>query len=94
MDIPPFHVLEVVRAAQALEATGRRVLHLEVGQPSTPAPALAPVVTPAVRARVLPPGGLRVATARNWAVARYIQLRVKALPSRNFQPADSSVPGS
>ncbi|MCC6436033.1 MAG: aminotransferase class I/II-fold pyridoxal phosphate-dependent enzyme [Acidimicrobiales bacterium] len=41
MDIPPFHVLEVVRAAQALEATGRRVLHLEVGQPSTPAPALA-----------------------------------------------------
>lgn len=41
MDIPPFHVLEVVRAAQAVEATGRRVLHLEVGQPSTPAPAAA-----------------------------------------------------
>ncbi len=39
MDIPPFHVLEVVRAAQAVEATGRRVLHLEVGQPATPAPA-------------------------------------------------------
>ncbi|MGD9752316.1 MAG: pyridoxal phosphate-dependent aminotransferase [Acidimicrobiia bacterium] len=41
MDIPPFHVLEVVRAAQQVEAAGRRVLHLEVGQPSTPAPALA-----------------------------------------------------
>jgi len=37
-DVPPFIVLEVVRAAGALEATGRRVLHLEVGQPSTPAP--------------------------------------------------------
>ena len=41
MDIPPFHVLEVVRAAQQVEATGRRVLHLEVGQPSTGAPAAA-----------------------------------------------------
>ena len=40
-DIPPFHVLDVVRAAQDLEEAGRRVLHLEVGQPSTPAPATA-----------------------------------------------------
>ena len=40
-DVPPFHVLEVVRAAQELEQTGRRVLHLEVGQPSTSAPAMA-----------------------------------------------------
>jgi len=37
-DVPPFIVLEVVRAAGELEASGRRVLHLEVGQPSTPAP--------------------------------------------------------
>jgi aspartate/methionine/tyrosine aminotransferase len=38
VDVPPFHVLEVVRAAEQLESTGRSVLHLEVGQPSTPAP--------------------------------------------------------
>ncbi len=37
--IPPFIVMDVLRAANALEATGRSVLHLEVGQPSTPAPS-------------------------------------------------------
>jgi aspartate/methionine/tyrosine aminotransferase len=37
--IEPFHVMEVMRAAAVREATGERVLHLEVGQPSTPAPA-------------------------------------------------------
>ncbi|MFV0259345.1 MAG: pyridoxal phosphate-dependent aminotransferase [Acidimicrobiales bacterium] len=37
--VPPFHVMEVMRAAEAREADGARVLHLEVGQPSTPAPA-------------------------------------------------------
>lgn len=38
-DIPPFYVMEVMRAAEARERTGAEVLHLEVGQPSTPAPA-------------------------------------------------------
>ncbi len=37
--IAPFHVMEVMRAAQEHERLGNRVLHLEVGQPSTPAPA-------------------------------------------------------
>jgi len=37
--IPPFFVMEVMRAAAEREAAGRDVLHLEVGQPSTPAPA-------------------------------------------------------
>ena len=37
--IPPFIVMDVLRAANALQAAGRDVLHLEVGQPSTPAPA-------------------------------------------------------
>ena len=36
--IEPFHVMEVMRAAAGREAAGERVLHLEVGQPSTPAP--------------------------------------------------------
>ncbi len=38
-DVPPFYVMEVMRAAEAREQAGGRVLHLEVGQPSTPAPA-------------------------------------------------------
>ena len=37
-DISPFIVMDVMRSANAREATGKDVLHLEVGQPSTPAP--------------------------------------------------------
>lgn len=37
--VPPFYVMEVMRAADARERAGHRVLHLEVGQPSTSAPA-------------------------------------------------------
>ncbi len=38
-DIAPFYVMEVMRAAELAEASGAEVLHLEVGQPCTPAPA-------------------------------------------------------
>ncbi len=37
-DVPPFYVLEVLQAAQAMQDAGRPVLHLEVGQPCTGAP--------------------------------------------------------
>lgn len=36
--VPPFFVMEVLRAAKEREAAGEDVLHLEVGQPSTGAP--------------------------------------------------------
>lgn len=36
--IPPFIVMDVMRAANERAASGETVLHLEVGQPSTPAP--------------------------------------------------------
>ena len=36
--ISPFIVMDVMRSANTREATGVDVLHLEVGQPSTPAP--------------------------------------------------------
>ena len=39
--VPPFHAMAMSREATEREATGARVLHLEVGQPSTPLPALA-----------------------------------------------------
>ena len=39
--VPPFHAMAMSREAAALEGSGRRVLHLEVGQPATPLPRLA-----------------------------------------------------
>jgi (5-formylfuran-3-yl)methyl phosphate transaminase len=35
-DIPPFYVMEVLESAQALEAEGRNIVHLEVGEPDFP----------------------------------------------------------
>lgn len=37
--IPPFIVMDVMRAARERELDGHAIIHLEVGQPSTPAPA-------------------------------------------------------
>ena len=37
-NVPPFMVMDVMNEAARLEAQGRRVIHMEVGQPSTPAP--------------------------------------------------------
>jgi aspartate/methionine/tyrosine aminotransferase len=36
--VPPFIAMDVLRAANAREAEGHSVIHLEVGQPGTPAP--------------------------------------------------------
>lgn len=38
-EVDPFIVMDVMEAARKAEAAGRRVIHMEVGQPSTPAPA-------------------------------------------------------
>jgi aspartate/methionine/tyrosine aminotransferase len=39
--VPPFLVMDVVAAAVRLEAQGRRIIHMEVGQPAAGAPATA-----------------------------------------------------
>jgi aspartate/methionine/tyrosine aminotransferase len=39
--IAPFIVMDVMQAAADLERSGRRVIHMEVGQPGTPAPRAA-----------------------------------------------------
>ncbi len=44
--VPPFIVMDVMRAAAEREAAGGEVLHMEVGQPGTAAP---PAVLEAVR---------------------------------------------
>ncbi|WP_303786578.1 pyridoxal phosphate-dependent aminotransferase [Azovibrio restrictus] len=38
-DIAPFHVMELLARAQALEARGRDIVHMEVGEPDFPTPA-------------------------------------------------------
>jgi aspartate/methionine/tyrosine aminotransferase len=38
-DVDPFIVMDVMEAARAAEAAGRHIIHMEVGQPGTPAPA-------------------------------------------------------
>jgi aspartate/methionine/tyrosine aminotransferase len=40
-DVAPFMVMDVMAAAARLEAQGRRVVHMEVGQPAAPAPSSA-----------------------------------------------------
>jgi aspartate/methionine/tyrosine aminotransferase len=47
-DIEPFEVMDVLSRAHALEAAGRRVVHMEIGEPDFTAPA--PVVEAGVRA--------------------------------------------
>jgi aspartate/methionine/tyrosine aminotransferase len=37
-DVPPFMVMDVMAAAARIEAAGGHVIHMEVGQPDTPAP--------------------------------------------------------
>jgi aspartate/methionine/tyrosine aminotransferase len=38
-DIAPFHVMDILARAQALEAAGRDIIHLEIGEPDFPTPA-------------------------------------------------------
>jgi len=49
--VPPFIVMDVVAAAARLEAEGRRVVHMEVGQPAACAPRTALVAAQAALAR-------------------------------------------
>src|SRR3954469_24885644 len=40
-DVPPFMVMDVMAAADRIEAAGGHVIHMEVGQPAAPAPSTA-----------------------------------------------------
>src|SRR5258708_9728538 len=53
-DIEPFHVMDVQNRAHQLEATGRRIVHMEIGQPDFAAPPLvAEAAIEAIRRRRL-----------------------------------------
>src|SRR5258708_18149041 len=53
-DIEAFHVMDVLNRAHELEAAGRRIVHMEIGQPDFGAPALvAQAAIEAIRERRL-----------------------------------------
>ncbi len=92
-DIAPFHVMEVQTAARALEAAGRSVVHMEIGEPDFPTPG--PVLDEA--RRTLVDGGiyytsalgipeLRAAIADHYAA----HLGVEVAPQRVIVTAGSS----
>ncbi|TKW66120.1 MAG: aminotransferase class I/II-fold pyridoxal phosphate-dependent enzyme [Paracoccus denitrificans] len=56
--VDPFIVMDVMESAARAEDAGRSIIHMEVGQPSTPAPAMARA---ALKARLEQPLGYTVA---------------------------------
>jgi aspartate/methionine/tyrosine aminotransferase len=72
--VPPFIAMDVLRAANEREAAGAEIIHLEVGQPGTPAPE--PVLEAAHRALVSEPIGytdaLGIAPLRQAIATHYI----------------------
>jgi aspartate/methionine/tyrosine aminotransferase len=92
-EIAPFHVMEVQTAARALEAAGRTVIHMEIGEPDFPTPA--PVLEAAQRA--LADGGIYYTSAlglpelREAIAAHYEQHHgVRVAPERVVVTAGSS----
>ena len=47
-DIQPFHVMQILARARALEAQGRSIVHMEIGEPDFPTPT--PIVEAGIAA--------------------------------------------
>ena len=89
--VPPFHAMAMsLRAAEA-EARGQRVLHLEVGQPSTGAPAPARAAVAAAMERADPLGYTNA--PGSWALRRRIAQHYDERYDVTVEPADILVVG-
>jgi len=75
-NIAPFHVLELMARARALEAEGRDIIHMEVGEPDfpTPEPVIAAVQTSLTSGRVFYTPALGLPELRH-AIADFYQTR-------------------
>lgn len=85
-DIAPFHVVELLTRARQLEAEGRDIIHMEVGEPDFPTPA--PIARAAVDAiasgKTLYTQALGLPELRE-AIARFYQQRYGVnLPARRI----------
>ena len=83
-EIEPFEVMDVLSRAQALERAGRRVVHMEFGEPDFTAPA--PVVEAGIRAmrdgRTAYTATLGLASLRDAIARHYEKFKVKVDPDR------------
>ncbi len=92
-DVPPFMVMDVMAAAARIEAEGRRVVHMEVGQPAAPAPATAIAAARAALAdgRIGYTQALGIATLRARIARHYAEIYgVTIDPSRIVVTTGSS----
>lgn len=92
-DIQPFHVMELLRRARELEAQGRDIIHMEVGEPDFATPQ--PVIDAATR--FLTGGDVHYTPALGLprlreAIARFYQDRFRAdvAPERIIVTAGAS----
>lgn len=92
-EIAPFHVMEVQTAARALEAAGRNVIHMEIGEPDfpTPEPVLAAARKAIADGGIFYTSALGISELRE-AIARHYRdcLDVDVAPDRIVVTAGSS----
>ena len=91
--VPPFIAMDVLREANELAAGGADIIHLEVGQPSTPAPrAVVAAAEAALRREVLGYTDALGLPALREAIARHYQraYRVAIDPARVIVTTGSS----
>jgi aspartate/methionine/tyrosine aminotransferase len=92
-EIAPFHVMEVQTAARALEAAGRSVIHLEIGEPDfpTPEPVLAAARDAIATGKIYYTSALGIPELRE-AIARHYRDRygISVSPERIVVTAGSS----
>jgi len=82
-DIAPFHVMELMAHARALAATGRDIIHMEVGEPDfpTPAPILAAAQAHVATGRVFYTPALGLPELRHAIAAFYATRYGITIPS-------------
>jgi len=91
--IQPFHVMELLAKARQLEAAGRSIIHMEIGEPDFPTPE--PILAAAQRALLQEPMHYTPALglpALREAISRYYENRygVEVSPERIVVTAGSS----
>jgi len=92
-DVPPFMVMDVMSAAERIEAAGGHVIHMEVGQPSAPAPktAIAAAHRALERGRIDYTSALGIASLRERIARHYRDLyRCNVDPARIVVTTGSS----
>src|ERR1700761_3130316 len=92
-DVPPFMVMDVMAAADRIEAAGGHVLHMEAGQPAAPAPrtAIAAARAALEQGRIDYTSALGIGSLRAPIARHYREVYGYALdPERGVVPTGSS----